>query len=272
MIAQMYGMKPDLPWVLGSEGAGKIVAVGEKVSDFRNGDLVYGLNWATNPKAGFYADYTTLSAEWASSIPSRITVEQAGALIIDGATALRGLDEILGLKPDEKLMVFGASGGIGHLAIQLAVRMDAHVFAIASGEDGVTLARRLGADIAVEGHGGDISAHARRFAPNGFDAALFKVGGEAADRALTYMRDGGRVAHPRGLQPALKARSTVRIYSYNDSEYWKKLDRDLINKLNKLIEAGPFEVHLGNTFSLDQVLDAYRALDSHYLGRLALLP
>jgi NADPH2:quinone reductase len=94
--------------------------VGEKVGDFRNGDLVYGLNWGTNPKAGFYVEYTTLNVEWASSIPSRIPVEQAGALGIDGVTALRGLDEILGLGPDEKLMVFGASGGIGHLAIQLA--------------------------------------------------------------------------------------------------------------------------------------------------------
>jgi NADPH2:quinone reductase len=150
--------------------------------------------------------------------------------------------------------------------------MDAYVFAIASGEDGVTLARRLGADVAVEGHSGDISDYARRFATDGFDTALITVGGEAADRALTYMRDGGLVAHPFGLQPALKARSTVRISSYNDSEYWKKLVRGLINKLNKLIEAGPFEVNLGNTFSLDQVLDAYRALDSHYLGRFGLLP
>ncbi len=62
---------------------------------------------------------------------------------------MRGLDEILGLKPGGKLMVFGAGGGIGHLAVQLGVRMGAHVFAIASGEDGVALARRLGAEAAT---------------------------------------------------------------------------------------------------------------------------
>src|ERR1700722_772422 len=166
-IAQMLGIEPKFPWILGSEGAGRIVAVGEKVSGFRNGDLVYGLAWGTNPKAGFFAEYTALDAEWASPIPSSLDAEQAGALIIDGATALRGLDEILGLKPGEKLMVFGASGGIGHLAIQLAVRMGAHVFAIASGEDGVTLARRLGAEASVEGHHGDVVASAREFAPAG---------------------------------------------------------------------------------------------------------
>src|SRR5271165_5617643 len=168
MIAQAYGIKPKFPWVLGSEGAGKIVAVGEKVSGFRVGDLVYGHVWGKNPKAGFYAEYTPVAADEAYPIPSAITTEKAGALLIDGATALRGLDDTLGLKQDKKLMVFGASGGVGHFAIQLAKRFGVQVFAIASGEDGVALARRLGADAVVEGHG-DISASARKFAPNGFD-------------------------------------------------------------------------------------------------------
>ncbi|MDA4114872.1 MAG: NADP-dependent oxidoreductase [Thaumarchaeota archaeon] len=273
IIARMQGINPDFPWVLGSEGAGKVVAVGDQVSEFRRGDSVYGLNWGTNPKRGFFAEYTALDAAWASPIPSNLSTEQAGALMIDGATGLRGLDEILGLKQGEKLMVFGASGGIGHLAVQLATRMGAHVFAIASGEDGVALAQRLGAEGAVEGHHGDIVASAREFAPEGFDAALFTAGGDAADRALTTMRDGGRAATPGGPQVALKVPSTVRLLSYNDREYWKKgLDLELIGKLNELVDAGPFEVHLGKTFPLDQVVDAHQALSSHYLGRLALLP
>jgi NADPH:quinone reductase len=273
MIAKMQGIKPDFPWVLGSEGAGRVVAVGDQVTKFRSGDSVYGLNWGTNPKRGFFAEYTALDAAWASPIPSSLTTEQAGALMIDGATGLRGLDEILGLKQGEKLMVFGASGGIGHLAVQLATRMGAHVFAIASGEYGVALARRLGAEAAVEGHHGDMVASAREFAPEGFDAALFTAGGDAADRALTTMRDGGRAATPGGPHSALKVPSTVRLLIYNDSEYWKKgLDLGLIGRLNELVDAGPFEVHLGKTFPLDQVADAHQTLGSHYLGRLALLP
>src|ERR1700685_4538336 len=55
-LAQLYGIKPDFPWILGSEGAGRIVAVGDKVSGFKNGDLVYGHTWATNPKRGFFAE------------------------------------------------------------------------------------------------------------------------------------------------------------------------------------------------------------------------
>jgi len=267
-IAKMFGIQPKFPWILGSEGAGRIVAVGDKVSGFRSGDAVYGDVWMTNPKTGFYAEYTALSADHAWPIPSTIPIEQAGALLIDGGTALRGLDDNLALKQDEKLMVFGASGGLGHLAIQLGKRLGARVFAIASGEDGVALARRLGADAAVDGHSGDMVASAREFAPNGFDAALVTVAGEAPEKALTVMREGGRVAYPWVNQrPAPKAPSTVRLSGYNGN-----LDRALVIKLNKLIESGAFEVHLGGTFTLDQAVDAYQAVGSHHLGRLALLP
>jgi NADPH:quinone reductase-like Zn-dependent oxidoreductase len=276
MLVTRLGIQPKFPWVLGSEGAGKIIAVGEKVTGFRKGDLVYGHVWGTNPKAGFYAEYTALNADQAWPIPSTITAEQAGALLIDGGTALRGLDDTLNLKKGEKLMVFGASGGLGHLAIQLGKRLGARVFAIASGEDGVALARRLGAEAAVDGHGGDIGAPAREFAPDGFDAALITVRGqaegavEAAESALTTVREGGRVAYPwtDNIRPPPRAPSNVRLDGY----MLGNMDRALVTKLNKLIEADAFEVHLGKTFTLDQAVDAYRAVGSHHLGRLALLP
>jgi NADPH:quinone reductase-like Zn-dependent oxidoreductase len=268
MIAKMLGIQPKFPWVLGSEGAGRVMSVGDEVSGFRKGDLVYGDIWATNPRAGFYAEYTALNKDHAWPIPSTVTAEQAGALLIDGATALRGLDDTLGVKRDERLMIFGASGGVGHLAIQLSKRLGARVFAIASGEDGVALALRLGAEAAVDGHRGDIVASAREFAPNGFDVSLVTVAGGASEKVLTTMREGGRVAYPWVNQrPALKAPSTVRLQGFNAN-----IDRALIVKLNKLIEASAFEVHLSNTFTLDQAVTAYQAVSSHHLGRLALLP
>ena len=274
MLAKRSGVQPKFPWILGSEGAGRVVSVGDKVSEFRNGDLVYGGVWATNPKAGFYADYTALKAENAWSIPSTVTTKQAGALLIDGATALTGLDA-LGLKQDEKLMIFGASGGMGHLAIQLAKRLGARVFAVASGEDGVELALKLGADAAVDGHNGETAALAREFAPTGFDAALITISGQnpenikASEKALTAMREGGRVAYPwiNSIMSAPRAPPNVRLLGYMGNT-----DRAFVKKLNKLVEAGVFEVHLGKTFKLDQVVDAFEAVNSHHLGRLALLP
>jgi NADPH:quinone reductase len=269
-LAKMFGIEPKFPWILGSEGAGKVIAVGDKVSGFRNGDLVYGDIWSTTAttKAGFYAEYAALKADLAWPIPSKVTTEQAGALLIDGATALRGLDDTLTLKQGEKLMVFGASGGLGHLAVQLGERLGAQVFGIASGKDGVDLALRLGAKAAVDGHSGNITTAAREFAPSGFDAALITVAGDASEKALMTMREGGRVAYPWVNQrPPPKAPSNVRLLGYNGN-----IDRNLIFKLNKLTEAGAFEVYLGKTFTLGQAADAFQAVTSHHLGRIVLLP
>jgi len=91
------------------------------------------------------------------------------------------------------------------------------------------------------------------------------AGGEAADRALTAMREGGRVAHPNGVEPEPKVRPGVRLSSYDVAVH-----RGAIDKLNRLIEAGPFEVHIARTFQLNQVAEAHKALDEHYLGKLAL--
>jgi NADPH:quinone reductase-like Zn-dependent oxidoreductase len=270
-INQMLGIKAAFPFVLGTEGAGEVVKVGPKVEMFRPGDRVYGITWGTDPKAGFYAEYTAVSESWVFPIPTKLPTEQAGPLPIDGAVALQGL-EVLGLKRGETLVVFGASGGVGHMAVQLGAQMGARVFAIASGEDGVTLARRLGAEAAVDGHGGDMVTSARRFAPDGFDAALLTAKGDVADRALTTMRDGGRVAHPFMRGPEPKAPPTVRLQMYMGGDYWSTAPRALFDRLNALIEDGTFRVHLGGTFSLEQVQDAHRALGSHYLGKLALSP
>jgi NADPH:quinone reductase-like Zn-dependent oxidoreductase len=265
-FAKMMGAKPSFPYVLGSDGAGTVVAVGEQVDRFNEGDRVYALALA-NPKGGFYAQYIAVKADRVSPVPGRLTVEQAGAMPVDAITALMGLDDTLGLKRGETVMIFGASGGIGHLAVQLAKRMGARVFAVASGEDGAALARRLGADAVVDGHREDVAAAARRFATDGIDAALITAGGKAADQALTSMRKGGRVAYPNGVEPEPKARADVKCTAYDGMP-----SGESIKKLNSLIESGPFEVHVARAFPLDRAAEAQRALDEHYLGKLALRP
>jgi NADPH:quinone reductase-like Zn-dependent oxidoreductase len=265
-FAQMFGTEPRFPYVLGSEGAGTVAAVGERVSRFQPGDRVYAAT-LTNPKGGFYAEYTATTADNVAPIPDKLTTEQAGVMPVDAITALCGLDKTLSLRPGESLMIFGASGGIGHLAVQLAKRMGARVLAVASGDDGVAFAERLGADVVVDGHKDDVVDAARKFAPNGLDAALVTAGGKATDRALTAVRDGGRVAFPSGVEPEPKVRPGVNVTRYDGIP-----DPELIEKLNRLIEAGPFEVHVARTFALDQAAEAHRALDEHFLGKLALVP
>jgi NADPH:quinone reductase-like Zn-dependent oxidoreductase len=252
--------------VLGSDGAGTVAAVGERVNRFKPGDLAYAFG-LMNPKGGFYAQYAAVKADDASHVPGRLSPEEAGVMPVDAMTALRGLDDTLGLRPGESVMIFGAGGGIGHLAVQLAKRMGARVFAVASGDDGVALARQLGADAVVDGRRDDVAADAWRFAPGGLDAALLTAGGEAADKALTALRDGGRIAYPNGVEPAPRARPGVTARNYDGTP-----DPKAIAKLNRLIEAGPFHVHVARSFPLSQAAEAHRALHEHYLGKLALRP
>ena len=96
-FAKMFGIEPKFPYVLGTDGAGTVVAVGERVSRFKEGDRVYAISLA-NPKGGFYAEYAAVKADNASLIPDKLTTEQAGAMPVDAITALRGLDDTLGLQ------------------------------------------------------------------------------------------------------------------------------------------------------------------------------
>lgn len=262
--AEMLGIEPAFPYVLGSEGSGVIAAVGEQVDRFNEGDRVYAAGFL-NPKGGFYAEYVAVNAELVSGVPSQLTMEQAGVMSGVSVTALRGLDDTLDVKPSESVVIVGASGGIGHVAVQLAKRKGARVLAVASGDDGVALAERLGADAAVDGHADDVAAAARAFASDGIDAVLLTVGGDVADQVLSAVRDGGRAAYPTGVRPEPEPRPGVRVHNYDGGP-----DREIIERLDRLIEAGPFEVHVARTFALDEAADAHHALGTHYLGKLAL--
>jgi NADPH:quinone reductase-like Zn-dependent oxidoreductase len=180
-----------------------------------------------------------------------------------GITALRGLDDTLALKGGETVMIFGASGGVGHLAVQLAKQMGARVFAVASGDDGVALVRRLGADVAIDGHRDDVLVAARAFAPDGLDAALLTAG--ATKEIFAAVRDNGRVAYPRGVQPEPQAQSGVQF-----SGYYGSPDAEIVQKFHRSVERGPFTIHVARVFPLDRAAEAHRALNDHYLGKLAL--
>jgi NADPH2:quinone reductase len=263
-FAQMTGNKPEFPYVMGADGAGTVTQVGKNVKKFRQGDKVYGYN-ALNSKSGFYAEYASVAADDLAPLPKGLSLEAAGAMPADAVTALCGL-ELLTIKSGDNVLIFGASGGIGHLAVQLAKRMGARVLAVASGTDGVTLVRQLGADAVIDGRSGDITKAAKEFAPNGIDAALFTAGGAAADTSLACLRKGGRIAYPHGVEPEPKgAGNDIRISAYDG-----RVTAGLYERLNRLIEAAPFIVKVASTYSLDQVGAAHRALDQHHLGKLAL--
>src|SRR5436305_770239 len=158
------------PLVLGTDGAGTVAAVGEKVKRFKVGDQVYSYSW-DNPHGGFYAEYVAVPAERVGHVPQGLTLQQAGAVATTGLTAIQGIDDALRLKAGDTLIIHGASGGVGSLALQFAKLRGVKVLATASGEDGLTLVKGLGADAVVDGRKGIVDArcdtHRHLSAPQG---------------------------------------------------------------------------------------------------------
>ena len=264
-FAKEFGMQVNFPHVLGSDGAGTVEEVGDDVHNLKRGDRVYGINFL-NPKRGFYAQYAVIKANNAAMIPPSLSTRDAGVLAVDGVTALDGLDKTLQLQAGESVLILGASGGIGHLAVQLAKRMKARVLAVVSGRDGVEFVKRLGADKVIDGRREDILKAAHEFVPKGLDAALLTAGGKAAEQAIAALRESGRAAYPNGVEDAPQARGGVKVASYNGEP-----DPQTFAKLNELIDGGPFEVHIARTFELEDAAEAQQALSKHHLGKLALV-
>jgi NADPH:quinone reductase-like Zn-dependent oxidoreductase len=248
------------PKVIGNDGAGEVVAVGARVTQLKPGDRVYAFSMV----GGFYAEYAAVKAESVAKLPAGLSVEQAGALGADGMTALRGLQDVLNVAPGQLLLIFGASGGIGHLAVQLAKRMGAKVFAVASGQDGVDLVRKLGADEAVDGKHGALAEPLRRFAPQGIDAALVLAHGKGLEAALGQVKKGGRIAFPNGVEPAPEAPEGVTARAYDGLTSPEAFER-----LNTLISKGPFHVEV-RYYALADAAQAHRDVEKHHLGKLAL--
>lgn len=262
--AEALATKPRFPYVLGSEGAGGIARVGDQVRRFEPGDRVYASTFL-NPKGGFYAEYVVVDATFVSLVPNHLTIEQAGVMAGVGITALRGLDDILGVQAGESLVIVGASGGIGHIAVQLAKKIGARVLAVASGADGVALVEQLGADGVVDGRQDDLLGAISAFAPAGLDAALLTAGGTTAEHAIQGVRSGGRIAYPNGIYPEPQPRPHVQMSAYNGEP-----DADIMQRFDRLVTSGPLTVHVAQTFPLQQAAEAHRALTTHYPGKLAL--
>ena len=254
------------PLVLGTDGAGTVAAVGAKVQTFTVGDRVYSYSW-DNPQGGFYAQYVAVPAERVASLPRGLGLKEAGAIATTGLTAIQGIDDALHLKPGETLIIHGASGGVGTLALQFAKLRGARVLATASGEDGLALAKHLGADAAVDGRHGDIRAVAQAFAPAGVDAVLAFAGGESLERCIDSLRHGGRIAFPYGVEPEPKPRDdTGAVIRYNAIPGPQEFER-----LNRAIEALKLEVPIAGEFPLAEAAKAQERVEAgHVLGKIVL--
>jgi NADPH:quinone reductase-like Zn-dependent oxidoreductase len=259
------GRQPHFPLVLGTDGAGVIAAVGSRVRRLKVGDRVYSYSW-NNPKGGFYAEYVAVVSDKVAPVPKPLDLLHAGASATTGLTALQGVDNALRLKKGETVVIHGASGGVGTLAVQFAKLRGARVLASASGRDGVALVRELGADTAADGKHGDIAEIALQFAPDGLDAGLACAGGDALERALDAVRPGGRVAYPNGVEPEPRRRRGIKFIPYDAVSGVREFER-----LNRAVEAAKLKVPIAAAYPLAEAAKAHERLaEGHVLGKIVL--
>ena len=256
----------DFPLILGTDGAGVIAERGERVRRFDIGDHVWAYQYG-NKKGGFYAEYVAVDADNVTAVPKSLTMKEAGAGTVTGLTALQGIVDHLDLRAGETVMIFGASGAVGTLAVQFAARYRrARVIAIASGAKASALLKKLGANVVIDGRKRDAVDRIAAAAPNGLDAILALAGSKVLNESGKLVKHGGRVAYPNGVEPAPRKRDRVRTISY-DAE----VSPASLAQLDRAVEATRLVVPIAASYPLSQASKAHaREERGHVVGRIAL--
>jgi len=255
----------DFPFIPGVDGSGVVAETGAQVKRLKAGDRVYAYSY-DNRKGGFYAQYVAVAASKVAPVPKSMDMREAGGTPTIGLTALQGVDDTLEIQAGERVIIHGASGNVGMLALQFANRRGARVLATASGRDGIKFARRFGADAAVDGKEDDILEAARDFAPDGIDAVLAFVGGKELTQCLRALRKGGRAAYPNGVEPAPRERKGIKLQSYDATPGVREFER-----LERAIEESALRVPIAKAFKLKDAARAHALIESgHILGKIVL--
>ena len=256
---------PEFPFVLGTDGAGVVAAKGARVRRFNVGERVWAYSYA-NPKGGFYAEYVAVKARDTGRVPKHLDMLQAGAAPTTGLTALQGIEDQVRLRSSDTLLVYGASGAVGTLAVQFAKRRGARVIGTATGRQAMGLVRKLGADEVFDARSAKASEHLGELASKGIDAALVLASGESLEKCLALVRKGGCIAFPHGVEPEPKRRRGVRLSAYDAVAAPRKFAR-----LERAATEARLCVPIAAIYPLAQAAKAHARLErGHVLGRIVL--
>jgi NADPH:quinone reductase-like Zn-dependent oxidoreductase len=188
-------MEHRFPVVLGKDFAGAVEAVGPGVDGFAEGDAVFGVVMKRELGDGCFGERVATPAAFAAKVPDGVDAVTAGALGLAG-TAAHDAVEAVEPQHGEIVLVSGATGGVGVIAVQLLKARGAHVIATASTDEEIAFVREHGADDIVD-YRGDVAAAVREKYPRGVDALLHFAGDGAELAGL--LAPGGRLASTLGL-------------------------------------------------------------------------
>lgn len=237
-----------LPIVPGWDVAGVVRAVGPAVrTGLQVGDEVLGYVRRDDVGLGTTAELVSAPERTLVTKPSNLTFEEAAALPLAGLTAYQALTEALEVRDGDRVLVHAASGGVGHLAVQIAKALGATVIGTASSTSHAWL-RDLGADAVLDYHDGPVSALLDDVG-GPVDAVLDLVGGDALADAQGQLRAGGRVASV--IDPEVREQPSGHYV-------FVRPDRATLGALAALAESGAVTVRIAATYDLDHVADAHR--------------
>ncbi|WP_276278978.1 NADPH:quinone reductase [Halorussus caseinilyticus] len=266
---------PELPMIPGSDFAGVVDAAGEGVEDFAEGDRVFGTGLG-NDRQGTYAEYAVAPTDRVAELPDSVDFAEGAAAALVGVTAWRALVDHAALEPAETCLVHGGSGGVGHVAVQLADAVGARVVTTASGEyhdqledlgadDPVDYGRDDLADAVVEAAGNpDVILDHRLDQYLDFDAEVGTTGVRVVGIGNTEPAAGfENVAAARAKEMRLQLMSM-----YNTPDMTA-----ILRKLAWLLAEGDLEPRISKRYDLDHAADAQKAvLHNSFLGKLVVEP
>ena len=259
-LLKQMGVEYDFPVILGRDYAGVVEQFGSDVTRFSVGDAVFGFLLHANPMAhdGSWAELIAVPQDkFIGRAPAGVDVAIAGAAPLAGITAILAIDA-LGVSDGDTVLIVGATGGVGSLAVQLAARAGATIVAPALAEDEPYL-RELGVSELLP-RDGDLAAAARDQHPDGFDAVLDLVN-YAPDVPASLVKDGGRVASPTGAVGEGPGRTLVMAAPTPEN----------LERLARLLADGTLRVHIQDTYDLARAPDALIALaTTHTRGKVAI--
>jgi NADPH2:quinone reductase len=265
MIQGLYQDRPGLPFVVGTELAGIVTAVGEGVTRLKTGDRVVGACGRT------LAERVAAKASVVLPAPRNLGFEAASGICITYFTTMHALKQRAQLAPGETLLVLGAAGGVGTTAVELGKAMGATVIAAAGSDEKLELVRTLGADHVINYSTQDLRERIKEITGGkGVDVAYDPVGGELAEPALRSMAwkgrylvigfAGGEIPRIPLNLPLLKGCSVVGVYWGSFAGREPEVQRQNVAELWQMFEAGRLVPVVGETHDLDDYAAAFDAL------------
>ena len=262
------GLRKPKSRLIGGDFAGTVEAVGRDVTEFQPGDEVFG------GKSGAFAEYVCARARSVALKPARLTFEEAAAVPTSALTALQGLRDRGQIQSGQKVLINGASGGVGTFAVQIAKALGAEVTAVCSTRN-VDLVRSIGADHVVDYTREDFTRSAERYDLM-FDNAGSKSWSQCkrvlkprATVVLVGGQIGNRLLGPMGH--VIKMRLAGMLSSRKVVFFVAKFNGADMEVLRELLEAGKVTPVIDRRYELSEIADAFRYMgEGHAQGKVVI--